>query len=332
MRHYPAIFKGNKPYNDYTGYIKNKFGQRVQKISVHAGFTCPNRDGTKASGGCTYCNNRTFNPYYCLPQSDIKQQLLEGIDFFSKKYKSQKYLAYFQAFTNTYASAKQLDDLYKTALSVEGVIGLVIATRPDCVSDEVLDLLEKLSKKYYLMIEFGIESCYNETLQDVNRAHTFEDTISALKRTANRGLNTGGHIILGLPGENREKILSQVPLLSKLPLTSLKLHQLQIIKGTKISKQYEQQPGRFTVFTPEQYIELIVDFLENLNAEIVVERFISESPLELVISPRWNGLKNFEIISRVQKRMKERNTWQGKFYNITSYEKDERNETLYDRP
>ncbi len=313
MKTYPC--PNNKRYNDYTSYSKKIFSQRVQKISLNAGFTCPNHDGTKGTGGCTYCNNNTFSPFYCKPSKSITQQLNEGINFFAKKYKTQKYLAYFQAYTNTYAPIEKLKKLYSEALSHPKVIGLVIATRPDCINEEILDYLQQLSQNNYIVIEYGIESTNNKTLELVNRCHTFEDTVLALKMTAERKIHIGAHLILGLPTENHDMIIGHAKKISKLPIETLKLHQLQIIKNTAIAKQFEQNPEFFFKFTPDDYINLVVDFLENLNPNIIIERFISESPLNMLISPRWDGLKNFEIINKIEKQLEKRNTWQGRLFN-----------------
>jgi radical SAM protein (TIGR01212 family) len=304
----------NRPFNDYSSWFKKKFDQRVQKISIDAGFTCPNRDGSKAWGGCTYCNNDTFNPFYCEPSKSVTQQLNEGIAFFEPKYKSQKYLAYFQAYSNTYGNIELLKKLYEEALSHPKVIGLIIGTRPDCVNDEILDYLQELSKKYFVVIEYGIESTLDRTLELVNRQHTHAESLKAIEETAARGIETGVHMIIGLPGETDEEIINHAKVLSKLPITSLKLHQLQIVKGTVLAKQYKKNPQSIRLFQPGEYIDLIVRFLENLNPDIIVERFISESPLDLLIAPKWNGLKNFEIVAKIEKQMKELNTRQGKYY------------------
>jgi len=304
----------SKRYNDYSSYCKRVFSERVQKISIDAGFTCPNRDGTKAAGGCTYCDNNTFNPFYCQPDKPILQQLNEGIDFFAEKYKSQKYLAYFQAYSNTYAPLEKLKSIYAEALEHPKVIGLVIATRPDCVDEEKLDYIEQLAEKHYVVVEYGVESCRNETLAFVNRCHTFEDSVRAIEMTAKRNIHTGVHMILGLPGEDRTIILKHAEILSQLPVKTLKLHQLQIIKGTAMAEQFAANPGLFNTFSSGEYIELVVDFLEKLNPEIIVERFISEAPPVLLISPQWGGLKNYEIIAKIEKRLAERDTWQGRLF------------------
>ena len=305
-----------KLYNDFSTHFKNLFDTRVQKIAVNAGFTCPNRDGLIGRGGCTYCNNDTFNPFYCDPKKSITDQLNEGIFFFAQKYKTQKYLAYFQAYSNTYAGLETLKGYYTEALSVEGVIGLVIATRPDCVNEPILDYLQELAEDFYIVLEFGIETCNNETLKKINRGHTYVDTVKALEMSKNRGLHVGVHYIIGLPGDSREENLEHVSLISDLPFETLKLHQLQIIKDTIMAKQYAKDPQIFNLFSSDEYIDFIVQFVERLNPEIIIERFISESPTNLLIAPKWGRFKNFEIVSKINKRFKELNTWQGKYFKL----------------
>ena len=222
-------------YNDFARFLAFHFPFKVQKISLNVGFTCPNRDGVKGYGGCTYCNNQTFNPAYCRTDKSVTQQLEEGKEFFARKYPEMKFLAYFQAYTNTYAELDKLRQMYEEALRVEGVVGLVIGTRPDCMPEELLDYLEELNRRTFLLVEYGIESTDNHTLQRINRGHTFECTVDAVKRTAERGIRVGGHVILGLPGENHEAIIRQARQVSELPLTTLKMHQLQLVRGTRMA-------------------------------------------------------------------------------------------------
>ncbi len=302
------------PFNDFSSHLKKQFNTRIQKIAVDAGFTCPNRDGSKGRGGCTYCNNDTFNPFYCSPQKTIKEQLEEGIAFFSKKYKTQKYLAYFQAYSNTYEDINVLKEYYNEALKVRGVIGLVIATRPDCINEILLDYLQELAKKYYIVLEYGIETCNEETLIKINRGHTFAETVKALEMSKNRGLHIGVHYVIGLPGDSRDDNLNHAKIISALDFETLKLHQLQIIKGTKMAKQFSETPEMFNLFSAKEYIDFVVKFSERLNPKIIIERFISESPKDLLIAPQWGGLKNFEIVDKIKKQFKELNTWQGKLY------------------
>ncbi len=301
----------NRRFNDYSSYIKRTFSERVQKVSVDAGFSCPNRDGSKGVGGCTFCNNSTFNPAYCSQGDSIIQQIDTGIGFFSSKYKSQLYLAYFQAYSNTYESVNVLRKRYEEALNHPKVIGLVIGTRPDCISDGLLDYLSELNKKYHITIEYGIESTLDQTLKSINRGHDFNVGAEAIIKTSQRGINVGAHLILGLPGESVQDIYHHANEMSKLPLDYLKLHQLQLVKGSLMGDEYLKNPDSIRLFDVEEYIDVVIDFLELLNPDIVLERFISQSPKELLIAPSW-GLKNFEFVAKVDKRLKERDTWQGR--------------------
>lgn len=300
-----------KRYNDFSTHFRSLFEGRVQKISVNAGFTCPNRDGKSGRGGCTYCNNKTFQPSYCDADIALKTQLDAGIAFFARKYPSMRYLAYFQSYSNTYAPVKILRDLYSQALQYPGVAGLVIATRPDCLDDTVLDLLEELSQKHYVMVELGLESTKDETLERINRGHTWADSVRALQETARRSIHSCAHLMLGLPGENYGDFIEQARIISALPVENIKLHQLQIHTGTAMAYEYAMHPERFHPFTVEEYAELVVDYLENLHPKIIVERFVSSAPDSMVIAPRW-GMKNYEFVAKVEKRLLERDTWQGK--------------------
>ena len=302
-----------KPYNDFSEFLSRKFPCKVQKISINAGFTCPNRDGTKGRGGCTYCNNQSFSPGYGKPTKTISEQLKDGIDFFSHKYPEMKYLAYFQSYTNTYDSIEKLIEMYEEALSYPDVVGLIVGTRPDCMPDELLDYFAELNKKTFVLIEYGVESTLNKTLERVNRQHTWEESVEAIKKTADKGIPVGAHLILGLPGETDEDLLSHAEKLSELPLTTLKIHQLQIIRGTAMAKEYKILPESFHLFELEEYVDLCVDFAERLNPDFCIERFASQSPKSLLIAPDW-GLKNYELTEKVVKRFREKNTWQGRLH------------------
>jgi hypothetical protein len=306
-------WEGNKRYNDFSTYFRSKFNRRVQKISIDAGFTCPNRDGLRGTGGCSYCNNLTFSPAYCNLEKSVTVQLNEGIAFFARKYNSMKFLAYFQSYSNTYAPLENLKLLYEEALSHPDVLGLVIATRPDCLTVEILDYLQELAAKYYIMLEFGVESHLNSSLDRMNRGHSFEESVWALEETARRNIHNCAHLILGLPGESENDWLNQAKVISQLPVENLKLHQLQIHKGTRMFQEYRQNPEEFHMFTVEEYLNLVVKYLELLTPKIVVERFVSEAPDELLVAPRW-GLKNFEFTAKLEKLLEERNTWQGRLF------------------
>jgi uncharacterized protein len=302
-------------FNAYSNYFRSQYGARVQKVSIDAGFTCPNRDGSKGIGGCTYCNNDAFNPSYCQSVKPVSEQIKEGIEFHKWRYsEAVSYLAYFQAYSNTYAPLGKLMSLYEEALSYPGVVGLIIGTRPDCIDDEKLEYLKELSETYYVAIEYGIESCYNKTLNRINRGHTFEDAVQALQKTAVLGINAGAHFIFGLPGESRKEMLDQVDIISGLPIKTVKFHQLQIIKGTAMEIEYKNNPGDFELFTWEDYLDFFILFLERLNPAIVVERFTGEAPPRYLTGEGWGKKRTDQIVNLIEKRLEELNTWQGRLY------------------
>lgn len=300
-----------KRYREFGDFLRERFPFKAQKIAINAGFTCPNRDGSKGRGGCTYCNNQTFNPSYCQTDKSVTDQLAEGVRFFSRKYPEMRYLAYFQAYTSTYGEQERLERLYEEALGYPGVVGLVIGTRPDCMPDRLLDYLARLSERVLVLVEYGVESTLDRTLRRINRGHDFAEAEEAIRRTAARGIAVGAHLILGLPGESRDEILGHADRLSDLPLTTLKLHQLQLIRHTRMALEFERQPEDFHLFTVDEYIDLAIDFIERLDPAIALERFVSQSPKELLIAPDW-GLKNYEFTARVNRRLAERDSWQGK--------------------
>lgn len=302
----------SKRYNDFSSYQKSKFTERVQKVSIDAGFTCPNRDGSKGVGGCIYCNNNSFNPQYCMPEKSVTQQIDEGIARFTK-YKNQDYVAYFQAYSNTYGQMDTIKKLYSEALAHPRVVGLVIGTRPDCVSPDLLDYIAELEKKYYVIVEYGLESTENKTLDFINRCHTHEESVEAIQLTSDREIPVGAHMILGLPGEDKALILKHADRLSELPLNFLKMHQLQIVRHTKLARMYKEDPDSIPLFEVDEYVDLVIDFLERLRPTIIVERFASQSPAALLIAPLWK-LKNFEFVQLVEKRMEVRDTWQGRLW------------------
>ena len=304
--------KVNTPYYyDYGTWIRHRFPFRVQKISIDAGFTCPNRDGRLSTGGCIYCDNRTFNPAYCQRKDSITQQLEAGKQFFARKYPEMKYLAYFQAYTNTYASISHLRELYEEALSVKDIVGIVIGTRPDCISDELLDYLEDLNRRTFLIVEYGVESANEDTLRRINRGHSFAQSRLAIEKTHQRGILTGAHIILGLPGEDAQENLRQAPLISSLPIDILKIHQMQIIRDTRLADEFEQKP--FHIYSVDEYIELIANYIQRLRKDLVLERFVSQSPKELLIAPQW-GLKNHEFTDLLNNYLKNHQIHQGDLF------------------
>lgn len=290
---------------DFGPWLYSQLGFKAQKISVNAGFTCPNRDGRVGVGGCTYCNNQTFNPEYCKSDKSIRRQIEEGKIFFGKKYPDMKYLAYFQAYTNTYGDLTEIRSKYEEALHVDDVVGLVIGTRPDCVDDRLLDYLCEINERVFLIMEYGIESVYDRTLRRINRGHDFNCTCNAVEETARRGIFVGAHLILGLPGESRDDMVREAEIISELPITTLKLHQLQLIKGTRMAEEFNAYPHDFIRFTADEYADLVVDFINHTREDMVFERFVSQSPASLLAQPGW-GLKNYEFVELVKKKLRER--------------------------
>ena len=324
-------FPDGKRYNSFVGYFKRKYGERLQKIVLDAGFTCPNRDGKVGRGGCTYCDNAAFHPSYSTAGKSLHQQMDEGIEFHKVRYRTtEHYLAYFQSFSNTYAPLVRLKTLYEEALSHPQVVGIVIGTRPDCVDEEKLDYLADLAKGKVLegwsrslsdgqertepvvIVEYGIESCYDQTLLRINRGHDFETARRAVTMTAERGLDVGVHFILGLPGETRQMMLDSCDLINALPIRSVKFHQLQFVKGTKMEKEYEERPQDFERFSLEEYIDFFVDMLERLRPDLFIERFVGEVPPRFVNETPWGLIRNVELLRLLEKRLEERDTWQGR--------------------
>ena len=299
------------PYNDYGTWLRSRFPFKVQKISVDAGFTCPNRDGRISNGGCTFCNNDTFNPSYCDKNRSVKEQLDTGKRFFARKYPDMRYLAYFQAFTNTYAPLETLKRLYEEALNTEDVVGIVIGTRPDCVSPALLDYLAALARQSFVSVEYGIESTNDATLKRINRGHTFDCARRAIAETAARGITTGGHVILGLPGEDEAESLRQAADISATAIRTLKIHQLQIIRGTRLAHEYTERP--FHLYSPDEYIALLTEYIRRLRPGIVLDRFTSQSPSDMLVAPRW-GLKNHEFANLLANHMRRTGARQGQLY------------------
>ncbi|MDR1755444.1 MAG: TIGR01212 family radical SAM protein [Culturomica sp.] len=303
-----------KRYRDLARFFRQQFGERVQKLSLDGGFSCPNRDGAKGRGGCTYCNNESFNPAYCREAGSITAQLQEGVRFFGAKYKGQRYLAYFQAYSNTYAPLEVLKARYEEALAFPGVVGLVIATRPDAVTGEILDYIATLAKERYVCIEYGVESVNEEVLRSIRRGHTYQEAEQAICLTAERGIYTGAHLIFGLPGETPESMLEGVSTLTRLPLHVLKLHQLQIIAGTPMAEVWREHPEQFRLYTEEEYLDFIVQVIERIHPDLYLERFVNQAPADWLLAPKW-GAKNHEFTAKVEKRLREADSWQGKFFS-----------------
>ena len=305
-----------KRYNSYVDHFRSKYGDRLQKLVLDAGFTCPNRDGTVGTGGCTYCDNAAFHPGYSTPDKPLFRQIEEGIEFHRVRYpRTSSYLAYFQAFSNTYAPLERLRELYSQALAHPAVEGLVVGTRPDCVDEAKLDYLASLQDAgKVVVVEYGIESCYDKTLRRINRGHDFACARKAVEMTAARGLETGAHFILGLPGESPQMLLEQCSVINSLPLTSVKFHQLQIIKGTAMEKEFENSPQDFWRPGLDEYLELIVDILERLRPDLCIERIAGEVPPRFVRETPWGLVRNFQILKMLDARLEDRDTHQGRLF------------------
>jgi hypothetical protein len=312
---FPIFAPMNRRFNSYNSYFTALFGSRVQKISIDAGFSCPNRDGTLSTGGCTFCSNAAFNPSYCKPEKSIRQQIEEGIEFHKRRYRrANRYLAYFQPYSNTYKPLEELKSIYQQALEIPDIAGIVIGTRPDCIEEPLLHYLNEIQKTHYVMLEYGVESVYDETLRRVNRGHDFASAEQAIQQTAEYGIPCGGHFIFGLPGETKAMMLDAADIISMLPLTTVKFHQLQIFKGTKMAEEFLQHPDAFHLFELDEYIDFVIDFVERLRPEMVIERFAGEVPPRYLVSEPWLKLRYDEVLRRIEKRMEERDTWQGKLY------------------
>ena len=300
--------------NTYSDYFRKHYGERVQKITIDAGFTCPNRDGTCGTGGCTFCNNRAFNPSYNNPEKSIADQINQGMAFHKKRYrKATQYLAYFQAYTNTYGKLDDLSAMYDQALAVPGVMGIVVGTRPDCVDEKILDYFQELSRRCYVVLEYGIESVFNRTLLRVNRGHDVEKSHWAVTETARRGVRVGGHVIIGLPGETREDFLATASELSLWPLNSIKFHQLQVIKGTVMAREFREKPEDFESFALDDYLQLMMEILERLNPAFVVERIAGEVTPGMGIREGW-GLRYDVVLRAFEELLLKNDTWQGKYF------------------
>ena len=305
----------NRPYNSYAAYFRRLFGSRVQKVAVDAGFSCPNRDGTISVGGCTFCNNSTFTPSYCTPTKSVAQQIDEGIEFHRRRYRTAtQYLAYFQAFTNTHAPLDKLRELYDQALQNPLVAGVVIGTRPDCVDEQKLDYFAELSRKCYVALEYGIESCNDSVLTSINRGHDYATAIRAVNMTAERGIHCGAHFILGLPGQSDEELIAQTDKINALPLTTVKFHQLQIFRGTVMAEQYDANPASFRFWSIEEYIDLFSEILARLRPDIVVERFASEAPPRYHYGKNWGLVRNETLWMMLERRLLEKEIYQGRYY------------------
>jgi uncharacterized protein len=303
----------DRRYTSFGAYMRKQFGATVYKVNVDAGFTCPNRDGTVGVSGCIYCNNDSFRPRSCRPTLTVSEQVRKGIAYVRKRYKSEKFLVYFQPYTNTYAPVDELERLYREALSDASVIGLAIGTRPDAVDAEKIALIQSLAEKYFILVEYGMQSMYDKSLEFINRGHDYDTFLKALEMTRNRGIFIGTHIIVGFPTETREEMMSMSDELSNLPLEFLKIHQLQVIKDTPLEIMYRENP--FHVFGYDEYLDFVTDFIERLSPRIVIQRLFATAPDSILIAPQW-GKSRQQILRDIEKRLEVRDTYQGKKLNI----------------
>lgn len=295
-------------HTSFGRYLKDKFGTVVYKVNVDAGFTCPNRDGTLGVTGCIYCNNNSFRPSGCKTETSLRAQIRNGISYLSVRYKAKKFLVYFQPYTNTYASVSELEKLYSEALSEQSVIGLAIGTRPDCIDAEKIEMLQSLAKKHFVLIEYGLQSIYDKSLQYIMRGHDYRAFLDALKLTAGRGIHTGAHIIAGFPTESRNETLAMADEISELPLEFLKIHQLQIVKDTVLAEEYAREP--FETFRYDEYLDFLVDFIERLSPDIILQRLFATAPDDILIAPLW-GRTRQQIIRDIEERFIKRDACQG---------------------
>ncbi|MEW6569886.1 MAG: TIGR01212 family radical SAM protein [Nitrospirota bacterium] len=299
----------SRRYTSFGTFIKKLFGTKVYKVNVDAGFTCPNRDGTIGTTGCIYCNNDSFRPNSCRPTISVIEQIRNGMNYIKRRYKAERFLVYFQPYTNTYAPVDELERLYKEALSENSVIGLAIGTRPDCVDKDKISLLESLAKNYFILIEYGMQSTHNKSLEFINRGHGYDAFLKALDLTKGRGIYIGAHIIVGFPTETKQEMLSMADEISHLPVDFLKIHQLQVVRNTLLETIYSRNP--FHVFNYEEYLEFVIEFIERLAPRIVLQRLFATAPDSILIAPQW-GKRRQEILRDIEKRLEEKETCQGK--------------------
>jgi radical SAM protein (TIGR01212 family) len=301
----------DKRYNSYNRYLREKFGCRVHKVSVDVGFTCPNRDGSVARGGCVYCNNESFVPPYARARFSLDRQIKTGMEYLRKRFKAQKFIIYFQAYTNTYDEVEKLEGLYREALEHDDVVGLAVGTRSDCIDEKKVKLFEELAKDWFVTVEYGIESIYDKTLEFMNRGHDYKSVVDAINLTRGRGIHIGAHIIAGFPTETEDEMLRMADEISQLNVDSLKIHNLHIVKNTPLARVYAKEP--FHLFSYEEYVDFISRFLERLSPEIIVERLFTDTPQDLLISPQWNKTHT-EILRGIERELERRNTYQGRLF------------------
>jgi len=295
-------------FRSYNKWLKEKFGERVYKVIVDAGFTCPNRDATVAVGGCAYCNNNSFRPPSAIKTDPIRDQVRDGIQYIRKRFEANKFIIYFQPFTNTYADTEYLRQLYVDAIDHPEVVGLAIGTRPDCVDEEKIRMIDEIAQKTFVSLEFGVESIYDDTLRRVNRGHDYAAFLRAMELTRGRSIHIGAHLILGFPWETREQWLAMADEMSRVGVDALKIHHLHLVRGTALAAEYVRRP--FRVLEYEEYLNVLCDFVERLDSRIIIERMFGEAPFGLLVAPNWRRTKN-DLVRDIQRKFEERNVHQG---------------------
>ncbi len=298
-------------YNAFGPYMKDLYHAPVYKVNVDAGFTCPNRDGSISTGGCIYCNNDSFRPQACTSTTSVRRQIEKGIPYLRSRYGAEKFLVYFQPYTNTYASVDILERLYGEALDNPGVVGLAIGTRPDCVDEDKISLLETLAREHFILVEYGLQSIYDRTLEYINRGHDYACFRKALALTTGRGIKIGAHLILGFPTETREEMLAMAGEISRLPVEFLKIHQLQVVRDTDLADQYAAKP--FPTFGYREYLEMLAGFLERLSPDVVLQRLFASAPDDILIAPVWNRTRS-ELLRDLDQFMEQQGSYQGKLH------------------
>lgn len=295
-------------FNTFGQYLRKRFNTIIHKVNIDAGFTCPNRDGTLDVTGCIYCNNDSFRPSECKPQLSIKEQIRKGINYLSLRYGARRFLAYLQPYTNTYAPVSELERLYSETLSHPAIMGLAIGTRPDCIDEEKISLISSFARNHFILVEYGLQSIYDKTLEYIHRGHNYQTFLNAVNLTAEKGIEIGVHVIAGFPTETREEMLYTASELSRLPIGFIKIHQLQVVKDTPLAQYYQKEP--FHLFSYEEYVDFVVDFIERLSPEIVIQRFFATSPSHILIAPKW-GKSRHQLMNDIQKRFIQRDAIQG---------------------
>lgn len=296
----------NPFFTDYAEYMSRFFDGKIQKLSVNTTAGCPNRDGTVGTGGCIYCNNASFTPAYCFGVHGIREQLEAGKRFFGRKYKEMQYLAYFQSYTNTHRTeTSKLEEDYNEALGVQGIEGIIVGTRPDCIGDEVIEILAGINRKHPVFVELGVETMHDTTLRVINRGHDSATAVDAIIRLADAGLHPGVHLIAGLPDEDEAMTLKSVEKICSLPIETIKMHHLQILRGTRMERMWREGKIKIKEYTPNSYLDLCVNIIERVPRRIAIERFLASAPPDMVISPKW-GLKNYQFTNLLLNKLKTR--------------------------